>query len=249
MLTRLDAELYALTHRGTRGDVSHYRRVCRGADSVLELGAGSARLLCALARPRAEVWGLELEPAMLALGRRALGQLPPAARAGVKLLAGDMERVRLPRRFARVLLAYNALFCLLSRDAARRCLRAARALLQPDGILALDFWNAEALHAAGALQPTEDERLRLEHAGRAWRVLESCQAARGRQRLDVTYRYVPEDGGKPRSQLLRQRYYRVAEVVALLADAGLRVQTLSGGFSGTALTPGSSHVVVTATPA
>ena len=55
----LSAELYALTHRGTAGDVGFYRRACAGASSVLELGCGSGRLLKRLARPGRQLVGLD----------------------------------------------------------------------------------------------------------------------------------------------------------------------------------------------
>ena len=56
-LTELEAELYALTHRGNPGDTEFYARRCAGAGSVLELGTGYGRLLPAL--PREELDGHE----------------------------------------------------------------------------------------------------------------------------------------------------------------------------------------------
>ena len=39
------AHLYAAVHDGNAGDVEFYRQRCAGAESVLELGCGDARVL------------------------------------------------------------------------------------------------------------------------------------------------------------------------------------------------------------
>lgn len=247
MFDSLDARLYALTHRGNAGDVAHYLRVCRSATSVLELGAGSGRMLGALAKPGRDVWGLELDASLMKLGQDTVKRLPPSSRRSVSLVAGDMRRFKLSRRFERVILPYNGLYCLLGTRDAAACMRSAHAALAPGGIFAFDVWHADAIHDRG-LSPElhDEERLRFEHAGRTWRVFERCAPARGAQRLDVTYTYAPSGRGAPRVQVIRQRYYRVAELVSLLSDSGFRVRGLHGSFSGSRLTRDSSRVVVTA---
>ena len=246
-MTPLDAELYRLTHVGTRGDLAYYQRLCRGADSVLELGAGAGRLLRALAAPERDVWGVELEPSLLALARRELSDLPAPARKRVELRQGDMISLRLSRRFERVLLPYNGFFCLLSHKAALACLRSARRLLQPGGVFAFDVWNAEPLHAAGMeLDTTEAACVSFTHAGRSYQVFERCQLGRDPQRLDVTYRYVAR-GVPQREQVLRQRYYTPVELARLLAAAGLELRSVHGGFSGQPFTDTSARLVLSAT--
>jgi hypothetical protein len=204
-------------------------------------------VLKALARSDCELWGLELDTDLLALGRRAVRQLPASARQQAKLVQGNMERFTLPRRFERVLLPYNGFYCLLSPSAARRCLRAVRAALEPGGLFAFDVWNGDAIHTSG-LQPdtANEERLRFEHDGRIWRVFEGCRAARGAQRLDVTYTYAPDGRAAPRTQLIRQRYYLVDELRQLLSDCGFQAPALRGNFSGSPFTAQSNRLVVTA---
>src|SRR5262249_4327605 len=60
-LTELEAELYALTHRGNPGDTQFYARQCAGVGSVLELGTGYGRLLPALLGAARAVTGLDRE--------------------------------------------------------------------------------------------------------------------------------------------------------------------------------------------
>jgi SAM-dependent methyltransferase len=207
-------------------------------------------MLAALARTDCELWGLELDADLLALGRRAVKQLSPSARRRVRLVRGNMERFTLPRRFDRVLLPYNGFYCLLDSNAARRCLRSVRAALEPDGMFAFDVWNGDAIHASGLAPETPDEeRLRFEHQGRTWRVFETCRKARGAQRLDVTYTYAPDGRAAPRAQVIRQRYYLVEELEELLTSCGFEIRALRSNFSGSPFIRRSSNrLVVTAIP-
>lgn len=243
----LDAELYALTHRGNAGDVAHYVEVCRGADRVLELGSGYGRMLEALAEPKRTLFGLELDPSLLALGRKAVAALPVAKRRGVTLVQGDMQQIALGRVFERVLLPYNALYCLLSARAVERCFRSARAALEPGGLFAFDVWNADRLGEDGLSPSDEAQALTaFEHAGRRWVAFETCRRARAPERLDVTYTYVPSGRAARRSQVVRQRYYRSQELLALLAKSGFAVQSKHGNFAGARFNERAARLVLVA---
>lgn len=246
-LNSLDAQLYSLTHRGNPGDVEHYVDVCRGAASVLELGSGYGRMLQALAEPKRTLLGLELDESLLALGREAVAGLPAAKRRGVTLVQGDMQRIALGRRFQRVLLPYNALYCLLSLRAVERCFRGVHAALEPGGLFAFDIWNADRLGDDG-LAPSDDEQAltAFDHAGRRWVAFERCRRARAAGRLDVTYDYVPSGRGARRSQVVRQRYYRSAELFALLSKCGFALVSKLGNFSGARFNERAARLVVVA---
>ncbi len=224
-------------------------QVCRGARSVLELGSGYGRLLTAIAEPQRQVCGLELDASLLRLSKDAVLALPERRRRGVALVRGDMRAFELPQRFERVILPYNALYCLLTSADVLRCLRAVRAALEPGGVFAFDVWNADGLDVDSLRSGEEDEPLaRIEHAGQSWSVFEACRRGRGRDRLEVTYTYVPSGAGKPRQQLLRQRYYGSQELLELLERAGLSVTSKRGSFIGTRFGARSPRLVVCATP-
>lgn len=247
-LDSLDAQLYALTHRGNPGDVAHYVQVCRGARSVLELGCGYGRLLSALAEPRRAVCGLELDAAFLRLCRDNVAALPERRRRGVTLVRGDMRDFDLERRFERVILPYNALYCLLTAADVARCLRAVRRALTPGGTFAFDVWNADELDVRDLRDAQDDEPLtRVIHEGGSFSVFERCTVPRARDRLDVTYTYVPNGAGKARQQTLRQRFYRSPQLLSLLERAGFDVVAKHGSFVGTRFGSRSPRFVVTAT--
>jgi SAM-dependent methyltransferase len=245
----VSAELYALTHRGNPGDVAFYRRVCQGAQSVLELGSGYGRLLRPLAGVRRRVIGLELDRKMIALARRHLRDLPAPKRRSVRLVAGDMRRFALDAPVERVLLPYNALFCLLTQRDALSCFRAARRALVLGGGLALDVWNAEPFHRSASLRSLADDPepvLTLRHARQTWDVFEHTRVRRAQQRLDAAYSYVPRAGGRSCEIAIAQRYYLAREIEGLLQRAGFALQARFGDFTGQPFSARSPQLIVLA---
>ena len=244
---RVGAELYALTHRGNRGDLEFYRRTCRGARSVLELGSGYGRVLSALASAERRVVGLERDAEFLALARRNLRQLSPSKRQSVRLVHGDARDFELAERFDRVLLPYNALYCLLSKRAALGCFRSVHRALKPGGVFAFDVWNAAAFDLGiGTLADDDQPIVSLSHDARTWDVYERSCVRRARKRLDVTYHYVPREGGAVQRIAIPQRYYLATEVDDLLEHAGFALQARYGDFSGGRFTARSAQQVVLA---
>jgi SAM-dependent methyltransferase len=235
---RLEAELYALTHRGTAGDAAFYVRTCSDADRVLELGSGYGRLIAKLARPGRLVTGLEVDAALLSLARRELRLLPLAARRAVRLTQGDMRHFALGQRVSHVLLPYNGLYCLLSKRDALACFRSVRAALAVGGVFVFDVWNAEGFqHQKGARSSLVETEpiVTLDHGGRTWNVFERSRRGRIERRLDVAYRYVPTTG-TPLELTIRQRYFRASELGELLDRAGFVVEKRYGSFSGSRFT-------------
>lgn len=214
---------------------------------MLELGSGSGRLLRALAEPGRTLCGLDWDAGLMRLCREAVAELPAPSRRGVKLVRADMRSFALRRRFERAILPYNALYCLLSLRDVERCFRAVHAALEPQGIFSFDVWNADGLVSEELTAETEDEELAsIVHRGKIWSVVERCVRAPGHQRLDVTYTYLPEGRGAPRAQLLRQRYYGSAQLLALLDKCGFDVRSQHGGFGGKRFAARSTRLVVSA---
>jgi SAM-dependent methyltransferase len=246
---RLRADLYALTHCGNAGDAAFYARVCEGASSVLELGAGYGRLLPRLARARRSIVGLELDPELLRAAARVVRTLPTRVRTSVRLVRGDMRKFAFEERFEHVILPYNGLFCLLTKSDALACFRSVRAALAPGGTFAFDVWNAEPFHSdVAAARGADDPELvvTLRHAGRTYDVFEQSRIRRAAQRIAVTYTYVPRPSGIAPQISIDQRYYRAAELMSLLGRAGLVVQKRYGDFSGARFTPRTPQLIVIA---
>jgi SAM-dependent methyltransferase len=204
-------------------------------------------MLRALAGPPRQLFGLELDGGLLRLGRQAVAALPRTHARGVTLVRGDMQDFALGRRFQRVILPYNALYCLLSLRRVEACLRSVHAALEPGGWFGFDVWNADPWYEQELSLARDDEPLAsFEHAGRVWQVYERCRRARAREQLDVTYTYVPQGRGGARSQVVRQRYYHSRQLLELLERCGFAVQSRLGSFGGARFHARATRLIVTA---
>lgn len=221
------AELYALVHRGTPGDVDYYRAACAGAGSVLELGCGYGRVLAALEGVETRV-GLDLHDGLLAMARAAA----PAA----DVRAGDMRAFDLGRTFDRVLIPHSGLYCLLSDADVRACLACAARHLAPGGRLVADAYVGDGFHATERPEDFGTDELvplmTVSDGAREWDVAERSTWDRDAQTLEVTYVHTPLDGGAPVEGAIPQRYLLRDQLERLFGQAGLRVETLASGFEG-----------------
>ncbi|MEY4545798.1 MAG: hypothetical protein RL685_1993 [Pseudomonadota bacterium] len=251
-LTKIEAELYALTHRGQRGDAEFYAGQCARVGRVLELGTGYGRLLGPLSAT-AELVGLDRDPELLAAARRQMrGPLRGQGRR-VRLVEGDFTSFQLPGTFDRIVMPYNALYCLLGRRALLRCFQRVRAHLAEGGQFLFDVWSADGFQrstrrASRRAGHRDDDAaiVSLHHRGQVWDVFEHSRLRSARQRLDVLYTYVPRSGGAPIDIRIEQRYAPWAEIAALLAQAGLQVSARYGGFARERWSPHSDQLVVIA---
>ncbi len=232
------AALYAALHDGNPGDVEFYRAACAGARTVLELGSGSGRVGLALAAAGFDVVGVEISPSAAAA----------ASRAGLVSVCADMTRFALRRRFHRVIIPYNTLYCLLSDDQVVACLDCARRHLAPGGQIVFDGYVAALgdFDLEGPYETEPEEIAAIDADGRHWTVYERSRLWPARCRIDASYEHVPDDGGAPVSATIRQRWLTVETLPQLLARARLVMVALEGGFRGEPYTPLSEHFVVRA---
>ncbi len=237
----LRVALEAAVHDGTPGDVAFYAEACAGAARVLELGCGTGRVAAALAGAGHRVVGLDVDADAVAA----------AAARGLEVCVGDMRDFALGARFERVLVPFSGLYCLLREAEVVRCLERVRAHLAPAGELVLDAYGADVFHDQPEDETVDDEDLvatvRVDETD--WEVLERSRWWRRHQRIDAWYRYVPADGREAHEQCIRQRYLLSEQVPELLARAGLRLETLAGGFAGEPWHPGAELMVVRAVAA
>ncbi len=250
-----EAELYSLLHAGNPGDIEHYARVCAGAERVLELGSGAGRIALHLASLGHQVTGLELDDGLLERSRAAASRLPPQERERIELVKGDMRAFSLERRFDRVLIPYNGLYCLGGVSGALRCFETARAHLAPGGQLWLDVYSADAFHAEApeddALEPAPDDDdpvAELTWGGQRLAAWEHSTWHRDSQRLDVRYELRTEDGRLIAEPRLQHHYLLATEVVLLLDEAGFEITNAGGGFSGEPFDDDAAFLVLCARP-
>jgi SAM-dependent methyltransferase len=244
----LVASLYAAVHRGTPGDLAFHAAACEGGHRVLELGCGHGRVARALAARGHTVVGVDSDPALLALARRMRASTD--VRGRIDLREGDIRALaRHPvERFDRVVVAYSTLYCLGDDDEVRSMLQGARAHLVPGGRLVLDAYAADPFHET--FDPAYDdpwgEVARVRASGRRWSVLEQSDWDRDAQRVTVSYRHEPLDGGPAVETRIVHRYVLKDQLARLLEACGFRTLSCAGGFDGRPYDQDAEQLVVVA---
>ncbi|MCR9137221.1 MAG: class I SAM-dependent methyltransferase [Alphaproteobacteria bacterium] len=133
------------------GDVDFYLDCAKQFGSpVLELGAGTGRVLLPFARAGYEIVGLDSSPAMLQVAEEKLADNPEIA-AQAQLVEGNMIDFDLGRQFAMVMITARSFQHLVTPVEQRAALRCTHQHLAPGGHLILDLFDPyfELLFADG----------------------------------------------------------------------------------------------------
>jgi SAM-dependent methyltransferase len=235
-----DAALYDYEYRRRRADVTFYRDLARrrldtGGGPILELGAGSGRVTIALARAGYEVVAVDRSDGMLARLRARVDALPRVVARRITVVRGDLRDFTLPshERFALAIAAFNVLEHLYTRGEVAACLTRVRACLAPSGAFAFDV-------------QLPDLAWLLRDPGKRWARTRFTDPTTGRAMLYSTNHdydpigqiavirlyYEPADGRGPTKIVkLSQRKFFPAELEALVASAGFRVEARYGDFA------------------
>lgn len=246
-----DAAYYEHAYRRRRHDVRFYAELA-GARSgpILELGAGAGRVTLAMARAGADVVAIERIAEMRALFRRRLEREPARVRRRVELRAGDLRSVRLGRRFPLVVAPFNVFNHLYTRRDWERALATAREHLRPRGRLVFDVLLPDPVELARDPERAWRGRSVVHPAdGRRYRYAESFEWDPATQVEMITMQF--EDAADPRRFFvvpLAQRHVFPAELEALLAYNGFRVEAHWGDFDGGPIVDGCESQVVIARP-
>ena len=205
--------------------------------AVLEYGCGNGRITIPLAREGGVVAGVDLSKPMLADLRA-----PPDARRAAEvrervrtLRRGDMRAVKLGRRFDRVILPFNALLHLYTRDDVERFFARVREHLTPRGELVFDVSVPEPTELArDPNKPHFAPRFRYPDGGDGSivRYSERFDYDRIRQVLFVSMEFHPIDGRPTWMTPMTHRQFYPQELEALLHYNGFEIAEQYGSFTG-----------------
>lgn len=144
------ARLYDLDVAEERADLDLYLALAaRSKGPILELAAGTGRISIPLAARGHEVTGIDRDRAALgraksaweaASGRPGGGRRGSSRGGSLQLLEADITTLALDQRFGLVILALNSLLLLPGRGAQLAALRTMATHLAPDGQAVLDVW-------------------------------------------------------------------------------------------------------------
>jgi SAM-dependent methyltransferase len=243
------ARFYDLDMVDDPGDVELYLALAdRAGGRVLELAVGSGRIAVPLSRAGHRVTGVDRDPAMLARARiRA-----EAAGGSLELIEADIVGLALPdgRAFGLAILALNSLMMLGTRASQQAAIQALADHLEPGGIATIDVWLPDADDLA-----RYDGRVILEwprldpETGAIVTKTGSAQYDSATGTVELTSIFEEGGQGLPPTRWVRHDRLRLVsadELVGFVEAAGMRVETLAGGYDLDPFGPGSERAVVVA---
>jgi ubiquinone/menaquinone biosynthesis C-methylase UbiE len=256
-----DADLYDHEYADRLEDVRWYRALARERSrggEILELGAGSGRITCPLARDGHTLIALDRMPTMLDGLRRRVRAKAWASR--IKPLEGDMREIPLPDASLPLVIApFNGLMHLYGWQDLLACMREVERVLIPGGTFGFDVmlpdldwltWDPDERHAVTRfVHPVTRERLVYSTNHEYDPETQVCH-------IRIFYDEAPPRGRKfvppsdpKRLVHLAHRQIFPEELRMLVASAGLQLETLTGDFHGVPLREASeSQVVVCVKP-
>jgi SAM-dependent methyltransferase len=132
-----DAELYEVLFSDLGFDRDFYVGLAReAAGPVLEVACGTGRILLPCLQAGADIDGLDLYPDMLGVLRRKAAALG----LGPRLFPADMRDFTLPRRYALIIIPFNAFVHNLTTEDQLRTLRGCRKHLASGGLLVFNVF-------------------------------------------------------------------------------------------------------------
>ena len=240
------ARVYDLQHNTYTPDIPMYlqlaRQFCASAP-VLELGAGTGRVLLPLASAGFDITGVDNTSEMLSIAHKQVESLQLSKR--VTLLEADARTLTLPKRFGMVFVALNTFLHNLQRADQQATLRVAYEHLQPGGAVIIDLPpNDELAHQpddgvyefeATVIEPDTQARIDKYVASRVYWAT---------QEQELSYRMV--EGPHIEVTHFRLRHVFRYEMDLLLHQAGFQDANWYGDYDLSPYTDGSPRMICVA---
>jgi SAM-dependent methyltransferase len=244
-----DGRYYDQAYRRRRHDVRFYTEISVASGGpVLELGAGSARVTLAIAQAGIDIVGVEPMQPMLARARERLARLPRQTRDRVELRKGNLESLRLRRRFPLIIAPFNVWMHLYTREEIERGFATVRHHLEPHGRFVFDVLLPDPVSLAR--DPSKRYRgggVRHPRDGVRYRYSEcfSYDPMSQVQTVMMDFEH-PDDDARSFCTPLTQRQLFPAELEALLHYNGFVLESHCGDFEGEPISAATESQVIVA---
>jgi SAM-dependent methyltransferase len=224
------ASFYDPWSRSVTEDVDFYVERARASGGpVVELAVGTGRIAIPVARAGVSVIGIDTSPAMLAVARAAAEEAGVVEQLDLRL--GDLREPPVTERVPLVICPFRSLLHMETEEEKLRALRAARALLEPDGHFVFDVFAP----SREDIEETNGRWLEREPG-----IFERADWDEDSRTLSLSVR--SDDGSATTFGL---HWLSAPEWQRLLDEAGLEVEALYGWFDGRAYEGEEDMVFVT----
>jgi SAM-dependent methyltransferase len=241
----LKAMLYDAQHTSYQEDLPYWRTLAsRSPGPILELGCGTGRVYIPLLQDGYEMWGLDNDPAMLAILRTRLeNQRLPAT----NIFLTDMSDFQISSWFSLMISPCNT-FSTLTQEQRISALNCILAHLQPGGCFAASLPNPVVLAEIEDQEQAELESIFIHPlTGNPVQVSSTFRRRQMRFQLDWHYDHMLPDGQVERHSLRVE--HEICSVETYLYEfqtAGLQIQKLLGDFAGTPWNADSPELILEA---
>ena len=205
-----------------RGDEEIYAGLAEPGATILELGAGTGRLTCNLARRGFTITGVDIAAAMLAQAKRHVEDLEPEVAARISLRLGDLTSVDLKQTFDLAICPYHTLAHVPAGAAWRNGFRNAARHLEGGGLFAVHLPRLELMRSLGPIDPRAMVKdLPLQDGRRLRLYVRERQFRDGINRLDQVLDYtVADDSGAELQRSSERLILYMQDPVTFATEAG-----------------------------
>jgi SAM-dependent methyltransferase len=216
----------------------------RTGGPILELAAGTGRIVRPLAAAGYKVTALDLDPAML-------GRLAAWAPTNVTPVLADLTSWRLPRADYRLaILGLNSLFLMAERHLQQAALAGLFAALVPGGLAVVDVWLPDSADLARYDQRLLIDYIRTDPASGST-VTKTVSALHDAATATVLLTSIYDEGrpGTPVVRWIRRDVLRLVgsgELVEMARAAGFEIDVLAGDYGLEPLGPGAQRAILVA---
>jgi SAM-dependent methyltransferase len=208
------ASFYDPWSRSVTEDVGFYvDEALASGGPVVELAVGTGRIAVPIARAGIHVIGVDSSPAMLAVARSAADAAGVSSHVDLRL--GDLREPPVTERVPLVICPFRSLLHMETEEEKLRALRAARALVEPEGRFVFDVFSP----SREDIEETHGLWLEREPG-----IFERADWDEGSRTLTLSIR----SNGEVTSFGLH--WLSLAEWLRLLDESGLAVETVYGWF-------------------
>jgi SAM-dependent methyltransferase len=235
--------LYHAHHSREMEDLPFWLELAsRQGNPLLELGCGTGRVFLPIAQAGYEIYGLDSDPAMLAVLRK---NAPNELRSVLHVFQADMSAFQLDERFALVLLPCNTLST-LAQPARLAMLQRVALHLRPGGLFAASLPNPALLRRLPASSDAELEDI-FPHPIDGEPVQVSSAWLRQENLFSITWHYdhLLPDGRVERLSARAQHHLESNEnYQAEINASGMKIKGIYGDFEWSAYDEASSPYLI-----